>query len=1029
MAIIKNPLTLMKGEEATLIEKSITSNGTYKAEDDNADGYSQVTVNVSGGGGSGEGDSIIAKRIIRIPKEYARGVTYGTMFSHYVVLGPAYNPSNLTSSTGNMVVLYDLNTKQVVHTYEYSNRGHYYAVIRFADKGYIVCKETYTNSNYGSFFWIYNGETDTWYYYDNDSTKPYVYYREGSCFYQGKDFGLVQTTAGSVYCVKLDGTVTRIISGNSSSNSYRQFFLTKRADNGFIYLSFTSQGTSNSYGVYQKVGVVRMQTEGYFYDIKEYQFATSTSGSYRRNVISNGRYVVLYPSTASYSSGISVIDMGLNTPTVIKYSSTSSVAAPYKVGVSGNKMFTVGNTANFYIDVGNYSTSGDVNDITITIDTTSVASVNRAWIINGRFFVGSDNAFIEITSSGVNKIINTGGNTSISEGVNTNDVLIAPVGSTGYFTYVYHTLTNTYETLKTDTSTQSYFNSSARNWFTSITNVPEGVYVAWAGNSQGCIIYLSQTDTYYYIRTSSASPDNCIKRLGDDGIYLTGMGNSNNIQHGFLITKTTVTDIEVGTGTIYPAVPSYVLYVNNKYYIQYQYQSPVYSYILECDTENNTISIAFSADSGVNLYAGYFGYDYVETSNYVYNPNMVSGHNNGTFATKSGMVTSPYCLVMNKSTGVWTLKTDIYSVVDTPYSGYIVFRPTSNGTVQIMNETTGVITDTGYTPANNYSWKCMPNGVIIIKTTTAVVKYDIRTSTATTLATGSNNSTSNNYGTIRVLDNIALVLTVNGGWYDSDTDTWTSTSNSYWWHSSYYNYITFVKTSNGKMILHLGMSNSNSCYGAHKLIDPENPSFNLSIQTSNPYDLYGVMFYDSINNKYYWTYHSYGTSNTSTHSSVDLYIYDVETDTQTIKNIKTSLQGTNYMPAININGITNNITVYLYNNYNMVRQYDIVTEKGIGGSMASSYSVYVSAHNEGCGFGILVRETGRSTSCAIVDMYSDNIYGSSTLTTQGVGSSTKMLAEGNVSAGSTYFMGYDNNDKAVFVGIWAPTSEELGVNV
>lgn len=37
---------------ATLTTKSITSNGTYNASSDNADGYSSVTVNVSGGGGT-----------------------------------------------------------------------------------------------------------------------------------------------------------------------------------------------------------------------------------------------------------------------------------------------------------------------------------------------------------------------------------------------------------------------------------------------------------------------------------------------------------------------------------------------------------------------------------------------------------------------------------------------------------------------------------------------------------------------------------------------------------------------------------------------------------------------------------------------------------------------------------------------------------------------------------------------------------------------------------------------------------------
>lgn len=44
---------LAEGGGSTLIEKSITANGTYSAEDDNADGYSEVTVNVSGGGGGG----------------------------------------------------------------------------------------------------------------------------------------------------------------------------------------------------------------------------------------------------------------------------------------------------------------------------------------------------------------------------------------------------------------------------------------------------------------------------------------------------------------------------------------------------------------------------------------------------------------------------------------------------------------------------------------------------------------------------------------------------------------------------------------------------------------------------------------------------------------------------------------------------------------------------------------------------------------------------------------------------------------
>ena len=39
---------------ATLVAKTITENGTYDPADDSADGYSGVTVNVSGGGGGGD---------------------------------------------------------------------------------------------------------------------------------------------------------------------------------------------------------------------------------------------------------------------------------------------------------------------------------------------------------------------------------------------------------------------------------------------------------------------------------------------------------------------------------------------------------------------------------------------------------------------------------------------------------------------------------------------------------------------------------------------------------------------------------------------------------------------------------------------------------------------------------------------------------------------------------------------------------------------------------------------------------------
>lgn len=43
------------GGGSDIVAKTITANGTYNASSDNADGYSPVTVNVSGGGATPKG--------------------------------------------------------------------------------------------------------------------------------------------------------------------------------------------------------------------------------------------------------------------------------------------------------------------------------------------------------------------------------------------------------------------------------------------------------------------------------------------------------------------------------------------------------------------------------------------------------------------------------------------------------------------------------------------------------------------------------------------------------------------------------------------------------------------------------------------------------------------------------------------------------------------------------------------------------------------------------------------------------------
>jgi len=65
----------------TLITKSITANGTYDAEDDDADGYSSVTVSVSGGGGDSwnwMGKNPTKVKDVTTVKKYLKDTGYAT---------------------------------------------------------------------------------------------------------------------------------------------------------------------------------------------------------------------------------------------------------------------------------------------------------------------------------------------------------------------------------------------------------------------------------------------------------------------------------------------------------------------------------------------------------------------------------------------------------------------------------------------------------------------------------------------------------------------------------------------------------------------------------------------------------------------------------------------------------------------------------------------------------------------------------------------------------------------------------------
>ena len=69
--------------QPTLISKTITANGTYSAEDDGADGYDEVTVNVSGGGGNAPEAS---QTLICDNSSYASSLTFTDDYADYDLL-------------------------------------------------------------------------------------------------------------------------------------------------------------------------------------------------------------------------------------------------------------------------------------------------------------------------------------------------------------------------------------------------------------------------------------------------------------------------------------------------------------------------------------------------------------------------------------------------------------------------------------------------------------------------------------------------------------------------------------------------------------------------------------------------------------------------------------------------------------------------------------------------------------------------------------------------------------------------------
>lgn len=154
-----NSLTVNVPSSSTLITKNITQNGTYNASADNADGYSQVTVNVSGGGTSHFCDVDFTKGnfIINNVTYDSNGATFPSTYNGYILIPFA---------RAGMTIIFDVTSMTL------ASGSHRRFVMGTASTGFIY-RSTGVWSFYASSTWENTSITDGS-YFDNSTVKVYI---------------------------------------------------------------------------------------------------------------------------------------------------------------------------------------------------------------------------------------------------------------------------------------------------------------------------------------------------------------------------------------------------------------------------------------------------------------------------------------------------------------------------------------------------------------------------------------------------------------------------------------------------------------------------------------------------------------------------------------------------------------------------------------------------------------------------------------------------------------------------------------
>ena len=831
------------GSSATLTTKTITANGTYNAEDDNADGYSSVTVNVSGGGGGSSDVPFDSSRYFEIPM----GNIYDNRTVGKYCLGCPQRPdSSYSYVIGTNFCVYNTETREIVHSYTTSDVDKSMSnVLEYATGYYVVFISTWGNTQKPEAIWWYNSFTDTWTYQEDPAEITFSSFqaRYTSVKYKGTDFGIVGMNGGgtgTLSILKPDCTIERFDDYSSSSSNVLMTY-----DNDYYYLAPDMRAVER-YGFTYKVVRMAKNSEGTLYDVITYNASWNSSNA--GVLFQCGRFLIKTGySTTRYTYVYDLL--GTNQPQIYYYGTKKGFAGD--VFFDNDTQQAVLVTTNFVMA---FDFNAYLNNQTWSYTYTGTTfTKSRCLLVNGNVYIGANTGFFKVTvGTGIALEISDTQNiqTAINLGGKSTDLIVAPSSSVGYFIYVYDTTTGTYTNLKTDQLNQSYMSISTNLWTQAVAG--SGVYYAQTANSTGFIIYNSNSDEYIYIRRSGSSYSS---RITDDGNYIftAGMYGTDTYYSPYLIKKSGgyLTCTANTTSTSVPSM-SYAWENGDKIYWQIYNSSPSADFNIICyDKTNDTLTRVYNVAD--NLYGQYFGYkDYAgaeaKQGDYYFFAYYMEKLDGKRFTTAQ---LSNVVLYLNTSNGTWGYVPNSGGgscYIEQHYNhNLVIFLKPSTGYICTYNLTTGTETSTGLVQANLGSAKCMADGALLIKTTTNIYKYDLTNGTSTSLKTASSNSNSNNYGGIYALENLAFSISQAGGFYDSSTSTWTAMTNpTTAYSSSYYSSCIFRKLGSSRYVFaYKDSSNLAMTFGTFS-----SPTWSL-----NSYG-YGNYLFDDTNSKYYIFYSS-----------------------------------------------------------------------------------------------------------------------------------------------------------------------------